>query len=101
MRSEIAIELLAIDRRSFGRIAFFQFGDILGWRNTAKDLVRAAGKRGLVDNRIKNARLDAALLTPGLGEDVMNVDILGEKDGVVELLPRTKILCCLLHREDR
>ena len=100
MRCEIAIEPLAINRWRC-RIAFFQFGQVLRWRNTADDPVRPVGKRCLVDNGIKDIRLDAMLLAPVLREDVMDVDILAEEDRVVEFLTRTKILCSFLHQAER
>ena len=91
MRFKIAIEPLAIDRWCC-LVAFFQFGDVLRWRNTANNPVRAIGKRCLVDDRIKDIRLDAMLLAPILREDVMDVDIFAEEDRVIKFLARAKIL---------
>src|SRR4051794_17685642 len=44
-------------------------------------------------------RFDLVRLAPVLGEDVVNVDILLEKDRIPEFLARTKILCSFLHQE--
>jgi hypothetical protein len=96
VRPQKSVELLAINR---GRcmITLFQFGDVLGWRNTTDNPIRSVGKRCFVDDRIKDIRLYAMSLAPVLRKDVMYIDIFTEEDRVVEFLPRTKILGAVLH----
>ena len=85
MGCKITIEPLAINRWCY-LVAIFQFGEVLRWRNTANDPVGAVGKGCLVDNGVKDIRLEAMLFAPLLREDVMDIDILAKKNGVVEFL---------------
>src|SRR5260370_26721491 len=61
MRCEVDIEPLTTNRRR-RLISFFQLCKMLRWRHTTDDPVCPVGKWCLVDNRIKDIRLDTLVL---------------------------------------
>src|SRR5258706_1646300 len=98
MRCEIAIKSPTFDRGRCG-VAVLQFGDVIGWRNSANYPIGAVRKGCLVDDGIIDRRFDALPLAPILRKEVMNIDVFAKENGMVEFLARSKVLCALLHQQ--
>ncbi len=98
MGLKIALEFAAIN---WGRcrVTGFQFGKIMGGRGTPDKPVCSIGEGGLVDDRIKDIGLDSLPLAPVLREDVVDINILSEEDGMIEFLAGAEVLSPFLHQQ--
>jgi len=66
------------------RAVIFDPCEVLARRNASDDPIRPGRERGLIDDGVVDLLRDALLLAPVLREDVVNVDVLIEEDGVAE-----------------